>query len=51
MKSTISKPRNAEGGEPDVAPEFVCLSFNAWGASPAPQFRDRAIALALEDNQ
>ena len=51
MKSTVSKPRNAEGGELDVAPEFVCLSFNAWGASPAPQFRDRAIALALEDNQ
>jgi hypothetical protein len=51
MKSTIANPRNAESGELDVAPEFVCLSFNAWGASPACQFRDRAIALALEDNQ
>jgi hypothetical protein len=51
MKSTIANPRNAEGGELDLAPEFVCLSFNAWGLSPAPQFRDRANALALEDNQ
>jgi hypothetical protein len=51
MKSIIANPRNAEGGELDVAPEFVCLSFNAWGASPAREFRDRAIALALEDNQ
>jgi hypothetical protein len=38
-------------GELDLAPEFVCLSFNAWGPSPAAKFRDRAIALALEDNE
>lgn len=37
--------------EVDLAPEFVCLSFIAWGASPAPRFRDRATALALENNQ
>ena len=35
----------------DVAPEFVCLSFNAWGAAPAPRFRGSALALALENNQ
>jgi hypothetical protein len=51
VKSTSANPRNAEGGELDLAPEFVCLSFNAWGPSPAPQFRGRAIALALENNQ
>lgn len=42
MRSTV---------EVDLAPEFVCLSFIAWGASPAPLFRDRAIALAFENNQ
>jgi len=34
----------------DVAPEFVCLSFNVWGARSA-QRNQFAAALALEDNQ
>ena len=34
----------------DVAPEFVCLSFNVWGARSA-QRNPFAAALALEDNQ
>jgi len=50
MKS-MANPRNPDAGELDLAPEFVCLSFIAWGPSPAPRFRRRAIALALEDNQ
>jgi hypothetical protein len=37
--------------EADLAPEFVCLSFIAWGPSPAPRFRHHADALALESNQ
>jgi hypothetical protein len=47
----MANPRTAEDYRLDLAPEFVCLSFVAWGPSPAPQFRGRAIALALEDNQ
>ena len=34
--------------EIDVAPEFVCLSLNAWGGAQASE---TAAALALEDNQ
>ena len=34
--------------EIDVAPEFVCLSFNVWGTRGADGF---AAALALEDNR
>jgi hypothetical protein len=36
--------------EIDVAPEFLCLSFNACGAR-ARQLRETMAALALEDNQ
>ena len=36
--------------EIDVAPEFLCLSFNACGAR-AWQLREAIAALALEDNQ
>jgi hypothetical protein len=35
--------------EIDVAPEFVCLSFNVWGARA--QRNQFAAALAVEDNQ
>jgi len=36
--------------EIDVAPEFVCLSFNACGAR-GQQLNEAITALALEDNQ
>jgi hypothetical protein len=36
--------------EIDLAPEFVCLSFNVWGAHSA-QRNQFAAALAVEDNQ
>jgi hypothetical protein len=36
--------------EIDVAPEFVCLSFNARCAR-GPQWSDRIAALELENNQ
>jgi hypothetical protein len=36
--------------EIDVAPEFLCLSFNACGAR-AQQLKEAIAALALEDNQ
>jgi hypothetical protein len=36
--------------EIDLAPEFLCLSFNACGAR-ANRLRDTLAALALEDNQ
>jgi len=36
--------------EIDVAPEFLCLSFNACGTR-AKQLRDALAALALENNQ
>jgi hypothetical protein len=36
--------------EIDVAPEFVCLSFNACGGRGL-QFNDHIAALELEDNQ
>jgi len=35
--------------EIDVAPEFLCLSFNACGARA--QLKKTMAALALEDNQ
>jgi hypothetical protein len=41
----------AEDYRLDVAPEFVCLSFLAWGSTATSRFRERAIALALENNQ
>jgi hypothetical protein len=34
--------------EIDVAPEFVCLSFNVWGTRNANGF---SATLALENNQ
>jgi hypothetical protein len=34
----------------DVAPEFLCLSFNACGAR-ARQLKETIAALAVEDNQ
>jgi hypothetical protein len=40
----------SDRAEIDVAPEFVCLSFNAWGAR-AQQLSEVIAALALEDNQ
>ena len=36
--------------EIDEAPEFVCLSFIAWGAR-RPQFDRNLAALELENNQ
>ena len=36
--------------EIDVAPEFLCLSFNACGAR-ARRLRETIAALALEENQ
>jgi len=36
--------------EIDVAPEFVCLSFNACGARGL-HFNDHIAALELENNQ
>jgi hypothetical protein len=36
--------------EIDVAPEFVCLSFNVWGARGPQSSRDMT-ALELENNQ
>jgi hypothetical protein len=36
--------------EIDVAPEFLCLSFNACGAR-ARQLSETMAALALENNQ
>jgi len=36
--------------EIDVAPEFLCLSFNACGAR-ARKLRKTIAALALEENQ
>lgn len=36
--------------EIDVAPEFVCLSFNACGVR-GPQLKDHIAALELENNQ
>ena len=36
--------------EIDVAPEFLCLSFNACGAC-AKRLRETMTALALENNQ
>ena len=36
--------------EIDVAPEFLCLSFNACGAR-ARRLKETIAALALEDNQ
>jgi len=36
--------------EIDVAPEFLCLSFNACGTR-AKQLRDALAALAFENNQ
>jgi hypothetical protein len=36
--------------EIDVAPEFVCLSFNACGARGS-QLNDHIAALELENNQ
>ena len=36
--------------EIDVAPEFVCLSFNACGARVL-QLKDHLAALELENNQ
>jgi hypothetical protein len=44
-------PRTAEDYRFDVAPEFVCLSFLAWGPTPTSRFREPAVALALENNQ
>jgi hypothetical protein len=36
--------------EIDVAPEFVCLSFNVWGARRR-RFSHDITALELENNQ
>jgi hypothetical protein len=36
--------------QPNLAPEFVCLSFIVWGEGGA-QRSNAAAALALEDNQ
>jgi hypothetical protein len=41
---------DADSAEIDVAPEFVCLSFNAFGARRPQSNRDLA-ALELENNQ
>jgi len=41
---------DADFAEIDVAPEFVCLSFNAWGARGL-QVDERVAALELENNQ
>jgi hypothetical protein len=41
---------DADCAEIDVAPEFVCLSFNACGARGL-QFKDRIAGLELENNQ
>jgi hypothetical protein len=41
---------NADYDEIDVAPEFVCLSFNTWGAR-RPRLDPDVVALELEDNQ
>ncbi len=41
---------DADWAEIDVAPEFVCLSFIAWGAR-RPQFDHDLAALELENNQ
>ena len=41
---------DADWAEIDVAPEFVCLSFIAWGAC-RPQFDHDLAALELENNQ
>ena len=41
---------DADWAEIDVAPEFVCLSFIAWGAR-RPQFDHGLAALELENNQ
>ena len=41
---------DADRAEIDVAPEFVCLSFNAFGARRPQSNRDLA-ALELENNQ
>ena len=43
-------PLMPDCAEIDVAPEFVCLSFNACGAR-AQQLNEAIAALALEDNQ
>jgi hypothetical protein len=51
LRPAIDRPRKAQGSELELAPEFVCLSFLAWGASPASQLRAHALALALENNQ
>ena len=41
---------DADWAEIDVAPEFVCLSFIAWGARRL-QFDHDLAALELENNQ
>ncbi len=47
---TMPNISDMDSAEIDVAPEFVCLSFNAWGARGLQVEHDRA-ALELENNQ
>ena len=47
---TMPYVSDVDYAEIDVAPEFVCLSFNVWGAR-GPQFNRDITALELENNQ